>query len=195
MREKETAGSVRATVAAAPDDLFDAVTDIGQLASWNDRIEGLETPAHGLAVGDRWSVRMRVLGKRFTSMSEVLEIDREARRFSYRSKPDDENPSHTIWTWEVAAAGDGSSDVTVSWSMRPATLDRRVAVGHAQAHDPQGSDHVDRPTGDDLLGARPCSRLTSPGWSAAPSRSRSRRWARSARQHSSQPPATPVRSG
>jgi uncharacterized protein YndB with AHSA1/START domain len=128
MAVKETAGSVRARVAAAPDDVFDAVTDIGGLASWNDRIEALETPARELAVGDRWSVRMRLPGKRFTSASEVLELDRTARRFSYRSKPDDDNPSHTIWTWEVAAADDGDSEVLVSWSMRPATLDRRLAA-------------------------------------------------------------------
>ncbi len=128
MGGRETVGSVRATVAASPDDVFDAVTDIGRLASWNDRIEELETTAHELSVGDRWSVRMRLPGKRFTSVSEVLELDRTARRFSYRSKPDDDNPSHTIWTWAVAGAGDRRSEVTVSWSMRPATLDRRLAA-------------------------------------------------------------------
>ncbi len=128
MGARETAGSVRATVVAAPDDVFDAVTDIGRLAAWNERIDGVETPVHELAVGDRWSVRMHLPGKRFTSVSEVLDLDRTARRFSYRSKPDDDNPSHTIWTWDVAAAGDGRSEVTVSWSLRPATLDRRLAV-------------------------------------------------------------------
>lgn len=126
MDARSSAGKVKAKVPAPAGDVFAAVTDIGRLAAWNDRIEGIETPVHELGVGDRWAVRMALPGKRFTSVSEVIELDRSVRRFSYRSKPDDDNPSATTWTWEVAEVDDGGSEVTVSWSLRPRTPGRRV---------------------------------------------------------------------
>jgi uncharacterized protein YndB with AHSA1/START domain len=43
------------------------------------------------------------------------------------SSPDDDNPSHTIWTWEVAGAGDGAA-VTVRWELVPRTPTRRIAA-------------------------------------------------------------------
>ncbi len=128
MGTRQVEGSTTTHVSASPDEVFATVTNVERLTEWNDRIEALESPPRPLVVGDHWVVRMRLPGKRFSSISEVLELDGVTRRFSYRSKPDDANPSHTVWTWRVDDAGDGTSRVTVSWSLRPRTFGRHIAV-------------------------------------------------------------------
>ena len=97
-----------------------------RLPEWNERIVALESPPSPLEAGDRWTVQMRVLGNRFNSVSEVIELDRARRRFVYRSKPDDENPSHTLWQWEVEEGAEETCTVRVEWSIRPKTLSRRI---------------------------------------------------------------------
>lgn len=44
---------------------------------------------------------------RFQSSSKVRVFDPNARLFVYRSTPED-NPSFSIWSWEVDPEGDGS---------------------------------------------------------------------------------------
>ena len=94
---------------------------------------GPRVPAGELGVGDRWTVRVHLPGKRFASVSEVLELDRGERRFVHRSKPDDDNPSHTVWTWTVEPAGPGACTVHVSWSLEPRTASRRLVARDARA--------------------------------------------------------------
>ena len=68
---------------------------------------------------------MNILGKRFHSRSVVLELDEARRRFVHRSKPVDDNPSTSVWTWEVEPDGTGSR-ITVGWELQPRTLLRKV---------------------------------------------------------------------
>ncbi len=76
-------------------------------------------------MGAEWVVRIHLPGKTFDSRSVVVELDQRRRRFVHDSKPDDDDPSHTRWTWEVEPEGDGSR-VTMSWDLRPATVLRRL---------------------------------------------------------------------
>lgn len=121
-------GSVSTDLEVDGDVVFALVTDVARLPEWNDRIETLESPAGELGVGDRWTVRVHLPGKRFASVSEVLELDRGERRFIHRSKPDDDNPSHTVWSWTVEPAGPGACTVHVSWSLEPRTASRRLVA-------------------------------------------------------------------
>lgn len=67
-------------------------------------------------------------GVRFRSRSTVLELDRERRRFSYRSTPDGRmyNGSYAVWTWEVESNGHGSM-VTLRWELNPRRETRLIA--------------------------------------------------------------------
>ncbi len=78
------------------------------------------------APGEDWDEQRRVLGRPFVLRSHVIELDRAERRLVYRSKLAGENPSFTVWSWEVepAAAGTGSR-VTLSWELRPVTFVRK----------------------------------------------------------------------
>lgn len=119
------ATSVSRHIATPPDIVFELITDPGRLPQWNGRIrQVLERPAT-LEVGSQWVVEMNVMGTRFPSRSTVLELDRARGRFAHRSKRDDANPSHTVWTWEVASEGTGSR-VTLAWDLRGLTLGRRL---------------------------------------------------------------------
>jgi uncharacterized protein YndB with AHSA1/START domain len=120
-------GEVTLTVNRPPDALFHAITDVHSLPEWNERILALDVGPERLEVGDEWVVTMNLLGRRFRSRSKVLQLDRHARRFVHRSSPDDDNPSHTVWTWEVSTAGDGAA-VTLRWQLEPRTPGRRVAA-------------------------------------------------------------------
>lgn len=80
-----------------------------------------------LAPGAEWVVGLRLLGKSFNSRSVVVEIDDRRRRFVHQSKPDDDNPTCTVWRWEVEPEGDGSR-ITVGWELRPLSLFRRLVA-------------------------------------------------------------------
>jgi uncharacterized protein YndB with AHSA1/START domain len=121
----EKHGSARGYVDAPADLVFATITDLARLPAWNRRMTGVvELPAE-LAVGAEWVVGFRIGGRRFNSRSVVEELDRRRRRFVHRSKPDDDNPSCTVWTWEVEPEGPGSR-VTVRWDLQPLTRGRRL---------------------------------------------------------------------
>ena len=120
-------GADTMTIERPPDAVFRAITDIASLPTWNDSILSVAVSPDQLAPGAEWVVEMKILGRRFRSRSVVLEIDSTARRFVHRSAPDDDNPSHTVWTWEVAPAPSGAA-VTVRWQLEPRTPGRRVAA-------------------------------------------------------------------
>ena len=118
-------GSCTASVPAPPDQVFARIVDLSGLPGWNDRMTGVSEVPERLEPGAEWVVGMKLLGKRFSSRSTVVEIDRSRRRFVHRSKPDDDNPSHAVWTWQVDPDGD-CSRVTLSWELRPLTPVRRL---------------------------------------------------------------------
>ncbi len=129
---RKITGRTTAQIAAPPDLVFDVITDPRRLPDWNRRMLGVVEAPPVLGEGSEWVVRLQVLGKRFNSRSHVIELDRAARRFVHRSKPDDDNPSFTIWTWRVDADGTGSV-VTLEWEMRPVTLARKYVMAPIRA--------------------------------------------------------------
>jgi uncharacterized protein YndB with AHSA1/START domain len=124
-------GSVERRIPAPPDAVFAAVIEVDRLPEWNERIIGVTRSAE-LQPGASWVVRMNLPGKKFDSESRVLEFD-PPRRFRYSSKPVDDNPSHTVWTWEMEPAG-GGSVVRLSWDLQPRTPIRRLFAAPLRSH-------------------------------------------------------------
>lgn len=122
----ERTGSAERVIAASPEEVFAAITDVRALPEWNQHIVAVVADAE-LAAGAQWVVRMRYPGKTFDSRSTVLEFDRNKRRIRYASKPTDDNPSTTEWTWEVGDHADGSV-VRLSWQLKPVTFIRRRVI-------------------------------------------------------------------
>jgi hypothetical protein len=128
----ERKGSASRHVAAPADVVFGMVTDLSRLPEWNQRIRRVVELPPKLVAGAEWVVEIKLVGKRFNSRSTVMEIDERARRFVHRSKPDDDNPSSTVWTWEVEHDGDGSQ-IIVGWDLQPLTLGRRLLAAPMRA--------------------------------------------------------------
>ncbi|MPZ94802.1 MAG: hypothetical protein GEU96_07750 [Propionibacteriales bacterium] len=113
---------------AQPDDALRVIADVHALPSWNAAITRVLDAPTSLTVGDEWVVEMSALGQTWSSRSRLIALDRDARRFSYRSATDDGNPSYAEWTWTVAEAP-GGCEVTVTWTLNPQTFWRRVLLG------------------------------------------------------------------
>ena len=124
----------RATFVAAvsPKAMFDTLTRIEDLPSWNDSMTRVVDKPTVLSVGSEWVVEFHVLGRTWHSRSVVDELDLETRRFAYRSRTDDGNPSEASWSWQVDDDPSGSR-VTANWSLRPVTFWRRVLLGRVRA--------------------------------------------------------------
>jgi uncharacterized protein YndB with AHSA1/START domain len=126
MRDFE--GTATARIEAAPEAVFNLITDIERLPEWNAAIEAvIEQPA-SLSADAEWVVVMHPPRlPRWNSRSRVEELDRSRLRFAYRTQTDDGNPTFVIWTWEIAAAEDGAQ-VTVRWQAHPKTIGRILAA-------------------------------------------------------------------
>jgi len=119
-------------VAASPDDVFGLITTPARLAEWNGAIvRAVDTPDE-LRPGAVWVVELSALGQSWRSRSTLVDIDPEARHFSYQSRTDDGNPSYADWSWNVADAP-GGCEVTVSFALYPATFWRRVLLAKIRA--------------------------------------------------------------
>jgi uncharacterized protein YndB with AHSA1/START domain len=125
-------GQSTAVIDAPPGVVFAAVTDVERLPEWNRRIVGVAERPAALVEGAEWVVDVRVAGNTFRSRSVVIEIDPLRRRFVHRSKRDDRNASHTIWTWEVEPEADGSR-LTLAWDLRPSGFLRRRVLAPVRA--------------------------------------------------------------
>jgi uncharacterized protein YndB with AHSA1/START domain len=118
-------------VDADPDATLRALCDLDRLPDWNPGITRLlEAPA-SLVPGAEWVVEVAALGQRWPSRSRLSVLDEGARRFEYRSVTDDGNPSYAEWAWGVRPAAHGC-EVTVSWTLHPATFWRRVLLGRVR---------------------------------------------------------------
>lgn len=123
---------VSRVVTAAPDAVFATLTDIAGLPSWNAVMTSvIDLPAH-VEVGAEWVVEFHALGQTWRSRSTVEELDVAGRRFAYRSRTDDGNPSWARWVWEVTR-DPGGCRVTVSWELHPVTFWRRVLLARVRA--------------------------------------------------------------
>jgi uncharacterized protein YndB with AHSA1/START domain len=129
-------GAVTFHLSAAPNTVFDFITDVDRLPQWNAQIPRVIKSADTLAEGSEWVIVQRGLGPgvQWSSRAQVIELNRATRRFVYRSRSDGPNPSFAMWTWDVAPAGIGST-VMVSWQLNPKTFWRKVlaaGVRHRQ---------------------------------------------------------------
>ncbi|MBM0126343.1 SRPBCC family protein [Pimelobacter simplex] len=111
-----------------PDAALRMIIDVHALPSWNAAITRILDAPATLMVGDEWVVEMSALGQTWSSRSRLIALDRDARRFSYRSATDDGNPSYAEWTWTVTEAP-GGCEVTVTWTLNPQTFWRQVLLG------------------------------------------------------------------
>ena len=121
-----------AIVGADPDTVFRALTDIAALPTWNARMTSVVEQPAVLEVGTDWVVEFEALGQRWRSRSTVEELDASRRRFAYRSRTDDGNPSYGRWTWQVDEDPEGCQ-VVVTWELHPVTFWRRVLLGRIRA--------------------------------------------------------------
>ena len=125
-------GHASAVLLARPGAVFSTLTDIARLPSWNQNMTAVIDEPPVPEAGAEWVVEFHVLGRTWHSRSIVEELDIASRRFAYRSRTDDGNPSHARWVWEVAEDPAGSR-VTVTWELHPATFWRRVLLGRIRA--------------------------------------------------------------
>ena len=116
-----------------PDAAFRTIADIDALPRWNNAITRVLDAPNPLTVGDEWVVELSALGRAWSSRSRLIALDRDARRFSYRSATDDGNPSYAEWTWTVAEAP-GGCEVTVAWALYPQTFWRRALLVRVRQH-------------------------------------------------------------
>jgi uncharacterized protein YndB with AHSA1/START domain len=122
-------GSATAHLEATPEAVFELITDVGRLPEWNDAIESVAEQPPDVAEGAEWLVVMHPAHlPRWRSRSTAQEIDRDKRRFAYRTVNADGNPSYAVWHWQVDPADDGS-EVTVTWDVFLKTADRRWLAG------------------------------------------------------------------
>jgi uncharacterized protein YndB with AHSA1/START domain len=122
-------GQASVRVDAAPQAVFDFITDVDRLPEWNAAIEAVVERPPALAEGVEWTVKMhppRVPS--WKSISRVEELDRRRCRFAYQTRNADGNPSYAQWAWEVVDGG-GGADVTVTWDVYLKTADRRFLAG------------------------------------------------------------------
>jgi hypothetical protein len=126
---QEIHGTAVGSVNAAPDAAFRLITDIDRLPEWNRAIERVVEPASDLTPGTEWVVKMHPSrGMTWQSRSRVEEIDKDVRRFAYRTWNADGNPSYADWKWQVVPL-DSMAQVSVSWDVYLKTLDRRLLAG------------------------------------------------------------------
>jgi uncharacterized protein YndB with AHSA1/START domain len=127
-----TTTSASAIVSASPDAVFRTLTDIAGLPVWNAAMTSvIEEPA-ALEVGAEWVVEFRALGQTWRSRSTVEQLDPAGRRFAYRSRTDDGNPSYARWDWVVANDPAGSR-VTATCDLHPVTFWRRTLLSRIRA--------------------------------------------------------------
>lgn len=124
-------GDVTAELAADAGAVFDTITDIGRLPSWNAVMTRVCDQPATLEAGSEWVVEFHVLGRTWGSRSRCELIDRDGRLFSHRTQTDDGNPSYANWQWVVTPLGD-RSEVHVSWELHPATFWRRVLLARVR---------------------------------------------------------------
>src|SRR6185437_6456370 len=120
----EFQGKASARVNAAPQSVFDFITDLTRLPEWNAAIEAVTDKPAALVDGAEWTVKIHPQGlPSWRSISKVEALDRIRSRFSYQTRYADGNPSYTQWAWELADS-DGGTEIVVTWHVHLKTADR-----------------------------------------------------------------------
>jgi len=126
---QEFHGRASARIDAAPEQIFDLITDVGRLPEWNSAIEAVVRRPAALVPGAEWQITMHPPRlPRWGSISRVEEIDSRSLRFSYETRNADGNPSRVKWAWQITPDGHGAT-VAVTWHCYLKTFDRRVFAG------------------------------------------------------------------
>jgi hypothetical protein len=121
--------TVSAPLAASPNALFAQITDLSQLAAWNEAITDVPEAPSTVRSGSVWKVRIRAMGHTWVSRSEARVVDHVERRFAYRSQTDDGDPSYADWQWHIEPTSIGSK-VTVSVDLAPRSFWRKHLLVH-----------------------------------------------------------------
>jgi uncharacterized protein YndB with AHSA1/START domain len=143
-------GSATTRVAAPAPAVFDFVTDIDRLPTWNEAIERVTERPNSIAAGAEWVVIMhpRPLPS-WRSRSRIEVLDRQRLRFGYETRTDDGDPTYAKWAWVVRPDGDGS-EITVRWDVNPRTFGRKLIGARMRrrmlAHEVPASLHALRAT-------------------------------------------------
>jgi uncharacterized protein YndB with AHSA1/START domain len=125
----EIHGSASIEISADPTAVYAVLTDVERLPAWNQAIEKVTSRPQQLHAGSEWQVTMHPPRMpSWGSISRVVENDPNTRRFSYKTRNADGNPSWTEWNWSVEPQGSGSV-VAVSWDVYLKTADRRYFAG------------------------------------------------------------------
>jgi uncharacterized protein YndB with AHSA1/START domain len=93
--------SATTVIDATPARIFEVITDVDRLSSWNVEIAKIVEPCAALEVGREWVVEIRAMHTHWNSRSRIVDIDAERNHFAYRSQSDDGNPSYADWQWDV----------------------------------------------------------------------------------------------
>ena len=126
---KEFHGHARVHIDAAPDAVFELITNVERLPEWNRAIESVLDRPGCLTAGAEWTVRMHPPhAPSWGSVSRVERIDAATREFAYETRNTDGNPSFARWTWRIAPEDDGAA-VDVAWDCYLKTADRRLLAG------------------------------------------------------------------
>ena len=126
-RHREFHGSATGHLPGVPcNDVFEHITNIDLLPTWNRAIEQVVESPPALTPGAEWVVVMHPSAMpRWKSRSRGVEEITPGTSFTYRSQTDDGNPSFVTWQWLLTPAIDGT-DVTVRWDGYPQTVGRRL---------------------------------------------------------------------
>lgn len=126
---KEFHGEASRTIDAAPQRVFELLTDVDHLPEWNSAIAEVTDRPERLVVDSEWTVKMKPPRMpSWGSISHVTELDPDQLRFAYETRNADGNPSSVAWAWQVEPADDGAR-VTVAWDCYLRTADRRLFAG------------------------------------------------------------------
>jgi uncharacterized protein YndB with AHSA1/START domain len=115
--------------AASPEAVFDLITDIERLPEWNKEIGEIHENPAALTPGAQWVVEIHAMGTHWPSRSTVVECDREAGIFAYRTQSDDGNPSFVNWVWRLTPHA-GGCRIQVDASVNPRSFWRRYLLSN-----------------------------------------------------------------
>src|ERR1043166_9497355 len=85
--------SASAVLPIGADAAFATITDLAHLPDWNEQMTEVVERPERLEPGAEWVVGFAVFGRRWRSRSRIDVIDAAARRFEYRTRTEDGNPS------------------------------------------------------------------------------------------------------
>jgi Polyketide cyclase / dehydrase and lipid transport len=123
---EEFHGTAQALLDGRPEAVFAVLIDVAGLPRWNAKVHHvIKLPDGPLQEDSEWVIEMRAMWSRWASRSHATTLDPADGRFEHTSRTVDDNPSYTLWSWEIRPDVRGSR-LTVSWAMHARTRRRRL---------------------------------------------------------------------